>query len=67
MYWGATVAFDASLVARVMNTPPEGAPPPKVTCKGTDWPGATVKLAGSKICAAKTALDDRSTKNKSAR
>ena len=49
IFSGAIVAFDGSLLVRVMNTPPAGAAVPNVTGNGADWPGGTVTLAGKMI------------------
>jgi hypothetical protein len=49
MLSGATVTFEGSLLVSAMNTPPDGADVANVTGNGTDWPGATVTLAGSMI------------------
>ena len=49
MFVGVIVAFEGSLLVRVMNTPPHGAAPAKVTWNPTVSPGATVTLAGRRI------------------
>jgi hypothetical protein len=50
MFSGATVTFEGSLLVSVMNTPPDGAAVTNVTGNGADSPGATVTLAGRRIC-----------------
>src|ERR1700680_3082257 len=49
MFAGVTVSFEVSLLVSMRMTPPAGAAVANVTGNGTDWPGATVTLAGSMI------------------
>jgi len=41
-----TVAFDGSLLFKVMVAPPTGAPVARLICRGTDWLAFTVAVAG---------------------
>ncbi len=46
---GAMVTLEGSLLVSEMNMPPAGAPDPRVTGNGADWPGATLRLDGTMI------------------